>query len=405
MNNVVIATNLATATTAFSFKGDNITATVNTGIFLVGYGNSRGVSGDHDGDILVNQGDIIGVGVASVAGVDFAGDYDVLSNRWSGSVNGTVDGVLLRGNGSTVNNDGHISGGQSGVEIEGDHDTVNNFASIDGQINGVELGNGSNHAELINHGSINGKVFGVLEISQDEGGTILNAGVITSAEIGLLVWTRHGDTTFITNEAKGIISGAGDAIRSLSAISLDNHGVIDGDIDCTASDASNVIINHGKIHGRVELSAGTDVFNGKGGTAGNIFAGAGNDRIIAGDGAVAIHVGDGNNTLTSGPGVDKFVFDGGIGGHVDKITNFHPGLDKIVLSEAEFTGLGPHGTLHAAHFHLNVDGPSAAPGIVYVRSDGFLYYDANGHLPGDMVHFATLGSHPELHNTDFLVTA
>jgi Ca2+-binding RTX toxin-like protein len=405
MNNIVIATNLATATTAFWFKGDNVTATVNTGVFLVGLGNSRGVAGDHDGDILVNKGDIIGVGVASVAGVDFGGDFDVLSNQASGSVNGTVDGALLHGNGSTINNNGHISGGQSGVEIEGDHDTANNFASIDGQVNGVELGTSSNHAKLINHGSIEGKVFGVLEISQNEGGTIVNAGTITSAAIGLLAWTKFGETTLITNEAKGIISGPQDAVRSLGAISLDNHGVINGNVECFAGDASSAITNHGKIHGRVVLSAGNDVFNGKGGTSGDIFAGDGNDRIIAGDGAVAIHVGVGDNTLTSGPGADKFVFDGSIGGHVDKITNFQPGLDKVVLSEAELSGLGPHGSLAAAHFHLNVDGPSAAPEIVYVQSDGFLYYDANGHLPGEMIHFATLASHPVLHNTDFLVTA
>jgi hypothetical protein len=75
-----------------------------------------------------------------------------------------------------------------------------------------------------------------------------------------------------------------------------------------------------------------------------------------------------------------------------------------VLSEADFAGLGPHGTLAAGQFHV---GPAVTPHqhIIYTPANGFLYYDSNGSAPGGMTHFATLTTHPAIHNTDFVVIA
>jgi hypothetical protein len=93
---------------------------------------------------------------------------------------------------------------------------------------------------------------------------------------------------------------------------------------------------------------------------------------------VVIDVGSGNNTLTAGPGIDRFVFDSTLGSQVDTITNFKPGTDKIVLTATDFTGLGfIGGALVAVDFHLNAPA-GGGPQIVYTRSDGFLYYDETG---------------------------
>jgi Ca2+-binding RTX toxin-like protein len=131
----------------------------------------------------------------------------------------------------------------------------------------------------------------------------------------------------------------------------------------------------------------------------------GNNHLYGGPGNDQLHSGAGNNTLSGGPGADKFFFEALPTG-VDTITDFTPSQhDKIVLSEADFPGLERHGTLTAAHFHINHAGPGASPEIVYKPGNGFLYYDSNGHLPGGMTHFATLSTHPIIDNSVFVVVA
>jgi Ca2+-binding RTX toxin-like protein len=75
--------------------------------------------------------------------------------------------------------------------------------------------------------------------------------------------------------------------------------------------------------------------------------------------------------VTGGPGHDHFVFDHKLTGQTDKITNFDVGADKIVLSEKDFAGLGPHGTLTAVHFHLGAPANGHAQ-IDYFKSTGVL---------------------------------
>jgi Ca2+-binding RTX toxin-like protein len=170
-----------------------------------------------------------------------------------------------------------------------------------------------------------------------------------------------------------------------------------------AAGEHDVITNHGKINGKVYLHSGNDIFNGKGGTSLAIFCGSGDDHVTAGKGSVDIHVGSGNNTLTGGPGHDHFVFDHKLAGQIDKITNFNVGADKIVLSEKDFAGLGPHGTLSAAHFHLGAPGNGHAQ-IDYFKSTGVLEYCPDGN--GGPAHvFATLTNHASIGAGDFSLIA
>jgi Ca2+-binding RTX toxin-like protein len=264
---------------------------------------------------------------------------------------------------------------------------------------------------LTNQGLIFGHLTGVDEVSAFEGGSIANLGIIRSDQIGIKINTEDGFVTSTTNAARGVIAGGTNAIEvdsfDLGAINLNNRGTIVGNIHLAVPTADDVIVNHGKIKGVVELFSRNDQFNGKGGTSGDIFAGSGNDLIIAGKGKTSIHVGTGNTSITSGAGPDKFIFDSaiGVGGDFTTIHHFRPGFDKIVLSEADFSGLGPHGTLKPGHFHLNQAAHNTNAQIIYVQSDGFLYYDSNGSLPGGTTHFATLPGHPPASHLDFVLTA
>jgi Ca2+-binding RTX toxin-like protein len=169
--------------------------------------------------------------------------------------------------------------------------------------------------------------------------------------------------------------------------------------------ATDTIINNGVINGIVDLFGASDFFYSKGGSSGDVFAGAGNDVIVVGKNNVSVHVGAGKSMITAGPGHDRFFFDHFAGGPADVIKHFNPLIDKVVLSEADFPGIGPHGKLHATHFGVSGNVHNPHPQIVYNQGDGFLFYDSNGDLPGGQTHFATLVGHPPLKLADFLVEA
>jgi Ca2+-binding RTX toxin-like protein len=223
--------------------------------------------------------------------------------------------------------------------------------------------------------------------------TLENFGKIHSYSAhraGVYIDTGPLDITTIFNEASAVINGATDAIYAkVGSFILANNGTVIGNID--DHDGANVtIVNHGKIENKVLLGTGNDKFYGKGGTSGAIIAAGGNDRIIAGKGNVSITVGYGNDSITAGPGHDRFIFNSPIAGQIEKIGNFKHGLDKIVLSETDFHGLGPLGTLTTAHFHLNA--PVNGHAQIDYFGTGYLEYCPNGNA-GPAYIFAWIANH------------
>jgi Ca2+-binding RTX toxin-like protein len=78
--------------------------------------------------------------------------------------------------------------------------------------------------------------------------------------------------------------------------------------------------------------AGNDyLWGGPGGD--NLYGEADDDTLVGGDGADTIEGGKGNDSLTGGAGPDRFVFTGALWGH-DVITDFQPGVDKLVQQQA-----------------------------------------------------------------------
>jgi Ca2+-binding RTX toxin-like protein len=167
-------------------------------------------------------------------------------------------------------------------------------------------------------------------------------------------------------------------------------------------------MNHGIIDGVVHLGGGDDVFNGTGGRSGPIFGEGGNDRLISGNRKDQLDGGEGNDKLTGGRGADQFAFDTALNSvtNVDRITDFTPAVDKIVLSPSDFAGIGKiGGALVARDFHVGGHAAIHAQHIIYNANTGFLFYDPDGSGSTPQIHFATIGAHLPLHHTDFLVIA
>ncbi len=157
---------------------------------------------------------------------------------------------------------------------------------------------------------------------------------------------------------------------------------------------------------------GNDGANTLTGTAYNdiILGGGGNDILLGGAGNDVLKGGLGNDTLTGGSGSDFFVFDTtpNASTNKDTLTDFTTGVDKIQLSKAIFTALGPLGDLTTDAFYTSstaVSGNVANNRVVYNTTSGALFYDADGSGSTAAVQIALLGisSHPLLDQLDIQI--
>jgi Ca2+-binding RTX toxin-like protein len=135
---------------------------------------------------------------------------------------------------------------------------------------------------------------------------------------------------------------------------------------------------------------------------------AGNDILMSGLGDDTLFGGLGNDTLSGGEGSDLFVFDTTLGAtNIDTITDFESGTDKIGLSKAIMTALGPVGSnlIDAAFYAAAgaVKGLQNDDRIIYDTSTGALYYDADGSGSSLAIKFANveLGMGQSLSSSDF----
>jgi Ca2+-binding RTX toxin-like protein len=336
---------------------------------------------------LINDGKVYAAGFLGT-GVSFnVGDGTVV-NTAGAEIFGSGFGIIMAGSGTNVvNNFGDVISVSAGISI------------------GIDFSSNTHGALLNNHGYVFGTFVGVSIDSNFVGGQFNNFDVIKSSfEDGIDIATAPNLLTNITNATGAIIEGASNSINVFAGmLHLANHGTVIGNISDTAN-VHDVIINPGKIIGAVHLGGGNDVFNGTGGKSGPIFGDDGNDRILGGIGNDQIHGGNGNDTLKGAPGNDRFFFDTSLNAatNVDRILDFTPHHDKIVLSAGIFTFL-PLGALSKTDFH--VGGPAGtSPQIDYAPGNGFLSYAPNG-AAGASTHFATLANHAliNLHPGDLLV--
>lgn len=90
--------------------------------------------------------------------------------------------------------------------------------------------------------------------------------------------------------------------------------------------------------------------------------------------------------------------------NADTIADFKHDTDVIALDDALFTAIGI--SLDKGEFYAKAGASKAHDAddhIIYSKSNGRLYYDADGKDGLAAQHFATLSTHPSLDRGDFAI--
>ncbi len=177
----------------------------------------------------------------------------------------------------------------------------------------------------------------------------------------------------------------------------------------------NKTINGNNRNNRLQGTNKAERINGKGGN--DVLTGrGGNDTLTGGGGRDTLTGGAGNDILTGGGGADDFVLGSGkvykkqdVG--IDIIKDFRPNVDDIVLNTETFVTLrseiGEGFSIEREFASVRNRGAvaSSVADIVYVRSTGDLYYNANSALPGfgGGGKIATLDGAPRISASDFVL--
>jgi Ca2+-binding RTX toxin-like protein len=159
---------------------------------------------------------------------------------------------------------------------------------------------------------------------------------------------------------------------------------VNGVAEDTLADIENIIGGAAGDKIRGDTTEGNNVFDGRGG----------NDTLNGDYGRDTLIGGKGNDKLIGGTEADQFVFNASLGStNVDKIVDFVLDFDEIALDDAIFKALGT--SFEKNEFVARADGHAATKAsqhIIYDKSDGTLWYDADGSGGKAAVKFAQLGS-------------
>jgi Ca2+-binding RTX toxin-like protein len=178
----------------------------------------------------------------------------------------------------------------------------------------------------------------------------------------------------------------------------------------TGAMTMNLLTRQGTIDGQslsisvntnvTKVIAGDGVANITGNNLGDtIISGLSNDVLVGGTGSDTLDGGAGTNTLTTGAGADKVKLHRG---GLDYLTDFAPGMDKLVLSAAEFAALA--GGVTASKFKTGAASTTrvSGGGLVFDSATSTLYADS-GNLATPLQALATFTNRTSVSTSDFLV--
>ena len=109
--------------------------------------------------------------------------------------------------------------------------------------------------------------------------------------------------------------------------------------------------------------------------------------------------------LTGGAGNDAFLFNAkpDMWGNVDTITDFSVPGDLILIDHLAFTKIGRVGAFAAANLVIGTKALDAADRLIYDKTTGNLFYDADGSGRSAAILFAHLSPNLSLTASDFLI--
>lgn len=156
---------------------------------------------------------------------------------------------------------------------------------------------------------------------------------------------------------------------------------------------------------------GNKNIDGKGNASNNTIRGnkgnntlqgeGGKDKLIGGGGKDVLVGGKGNDVLTGGAGKDDFVFESSKDG-IDKITDFSPKQDSILIYRDGFSGLRK-GELSESQFVLGGTTASTSQQRFIYTNDGKLFFDPDGNGAQEQIQIASFNNSPFLSNKNFTV--
>jgi Ca2+-binding RTX toxin-like protein len=284
---------------------------------------------------------------------------------------------------------------------------VENLTLTGGAFAGVgnALGNqivGTNFANNLNGLGGNDSLFGLGGNDALFGGTgsdLLNGGTGVDNMTGgtgndIYVVDNVGD---IVNEFAGggfdrIISSISTSLNFGGRLNVENLTLTGTAITGIGNALANLIVGDNASNNLIGLAGGDRLVGGLGNDT--LQGGVGNDSHIGGLGV---------DTIVTGSGFDTILFNAPLGGaNADRVLDFNPAFDTILLDDAVFTGL-PLGTLAATDFVIGAAAGDASDRIIYNSANGNLFFDADGTGATAQIFFADLASNLAMTNADFVV--
>ena len=129
----------------------------------------------------------------------------------------------------------------------------------------------------------------------------------------------------------------------------------------------------------------------------------GNDILLGDDGADFLNGGAGNDVLNGGAGADLLVFADALGpANIDASRTSRRGRTGSCSRTPSSPALA-NGALAQGAFAVGTAAQDADDRIIYNRTTGALFYDADGNGAVAAVQFATLSGAPTLAAADFVV--
>ncbi|HEV2748677.1 MAG TPA: calcium-binding protein [Allosphingosinicella sp.] len=134
-----------------------------------------------------------------------------------------------------------------------------------------------------------------------------------------------------------------------------------------------------------------------------IEAGAGADTVSGGGGDDWITAGSGNDLLRGQAGADIFHFDARLSAttNVDRLFDYVPADDTMLLDSLVFTGFTAVGPILQAAFRLGPAAADASDRIIYNSATGSIFFDRDGTGAAAQILFARVDPGTPLTNADF----